>query len=221
MVERESVCGTRHRTRKRTADAAHRFRQREKALRAATLIVTSLWKTGMPDTKRTMAVLIREDTPLPASLSIESEAFFPGWRLIKDLDGSGLDRKIREAGWTFFYLAGETRATVFGIDGEKMVRRAIEQILGNRILANAGWEKFNSLEITQLASVASKRFLGVHHVTVSARSRHIQQGIGPVPVKDVVLRMPAAAPESWPGRGAELHHGEAAPKQHAALSSSF
>lgn len=174
----------------------------------------------MLDTNRAMAILIREDTALPANLSIESEAFFPGWRLIKDLDGYGLDRKIREAGWTFFYLAGETRATVFGIDGEKMVRRAIEQILGNRILANPRWEKFNSLEITQSASVASKRFLGVRHVTVSARSRHIQRGIGLVPAKDAVLRMPAAAPESRLGSGAELHHGEAAPKHYAALSSS-
>jgi hypothetical protein len=35
-------------------------------------------------------------------------------------------------------------------------------------------EKFNSLEITE---VVSKRFLGVPYVTVSARSRHIQDNV--------------------------------------------
>jgi hypothetical protein len=157
----------------------------------------------MPDTKGVVTNLIREGTPLPANQSIESEAFLPGWRSIKDLDGYRLNRKIREAGWTSFCLAAETRATVFGIDEEKMVRRAIEEIL-----ARLKSEKFNSLEITRVTSVASKRFLGVRYVTVSVRPQHIQQGIGLVPAKDFVLRMPAAP------------NGEVAKKQYAALISS-
>ncbi len=51
-----------------------------------------------------------------------------------------------------------------------MLRRAVEQILAN--LESA---EFNSLEIMRLASEASKRFLGVRYVTVSAQSRHIQE----------------------------------------------
>jgi hypothetical protein len=141
----------------------------------------------MPDTDGVVTILIREGTPLPANLSIESEAYLPGWKLIKDLDGYGLDRKIREAGWMPFCLAGETKATVFGIDEEKMVHRAIMEIL-----ARLEPEKFNSLEITRVTSVASKRFLGVHYVTVSAQSRLIDQGVGLVPAKDFVLRIPAA-----------------------------
>ena len=127
----------------------------------------------MPDAKGPVTILIREGTPLPANQSIESEAFLPGWRLIKDLDGNGLDCKIREAGWMPFCLAGETRATVFGIDEEKMVHRAIMEIL-----ARLEREKFNSLEITRVTSVASKRFLGVHYLTVSAQSRLIHQDVG-------------------------------------------
>jgi hypothetical protein len=124
----------------------------------------------MPDANGGVTILIREGTPLPANLSIESEAFLPGWRLIKDLDGYGVDRKIREAGWNSFCpAAAETRATVVGIDREKMVRRAIEEIL-TRLKS----EKFNSLEITRVTSVASKRFSGVRYVTVSAQSRLIQ-----------------------------------------------
>jgi len=53
-----------------------------------------------------------------------------------------------------------------------MLRRAIERILANR---EAQAEKFNSLEIVRVASSASKRYLGIRHITVSARSRHIQE----------------------------------------------
>ena len=70
--------------------------------------------------------------------------------------------------WTFFYLA-QTKATVFGFDTDKAVRRAV-----NRILARLKWEQFNALEITQ---VAAKRFLGLPYVTVSAHQRHIQESI--------------------------------------------
>jgi hypothetical protein len=66
----------------------------------------------------------------------------------------------------------ETKATVFGMDPEQMMRRAIERILANR---EAEAEKFNSLEIVRVTSLASKRYLGIRHVTVFARSRHIQE----------------------------------------------
>src|SRR6266513_3482423 len=123
----------------------------------------------MSDTIKTGTILIKEGTLLPEAVRLESEGCVPGWRLVKDLDRCGLDREIREAGWSFFCLAGEIRATVFGIDEEKMFRRTIAEILARLKL-----EKYNSLEITRVASEASKRFLGVPCVTVSAQSRHIQ-----------------------------------------------
>jgi len=123
----------------------------------------------MPDTIKTGTILIKDGTFLPDGLPFESEPCATGWRLVKDLDGYGLDRKIHEAGWTFFSLAGEIKATVFGLEGQKTVRRAVK-----RILAKLKSEKFNSLEITR---VASKRFLGVPYASVSARSRHIQESV--------------------------------------------
>jgi len=116
------------------------------------------------------AILIKEGTRLPENLRFESESCMPGWRIVKNLDSYGLDRKIREAGWTFFCRAGETRATVFGIDKEKMVRRAIEQIL-----AALKSKAFNSLAIVRITAQSSKRFLGVGYLAVSAQSRHIQE----------------------------------------------
>jgi hypothetical protein len=166
----------------------------------------------MPDTNRARTILIREDTPLPANLSIESEAFLPGWRVVKNLDRSTLARNIEGANWNFFYLAGAMRATVLGRDRPGTLRRAVK-----RVLAKQEGQKFNSLEITK---VVSKRFLGIPFTSVTAHSRHIQQGIVLVSAKDFVLRMPAAVPERRLDSGGEQRHAEVATKQYAAVISS-
>src|SRR5437773_12513690 len=140
----------------------------------------------MPDTSRAGTTLIREDTPLPTNLSIESEAFLTGWRIIKNLDRSTLARNIEGANWSFFYLAGEIRATVLGRDRSGTLRRAVR-----RVLAKQKGQKLNSLEIT---NVISKRFLGIPFINITAHSRHIQQGIGLVSAKEFVPTMPVAAP---------------------------
>jgi len=114
-------------------------------------------------------ILIEEGTLLPEALRIERESCVPGWTVVRGLDGYALDREVRKAGWTFFCLAGEIKATVFGFEKQSMVRRAIE-----RILAKAKPEKFNSLEITGVVSLGSEHFPILRCVTVSARSRHIQ-----------------------------------------------
>jgi hypothetical protein len=140
----------------------------------------------MSSMNRTTTVFIREDTRLPTTLSIESEAFLPGWRVVKNLDRPALTRVIEGTNWNFFYLAGEIRATVLGRDRSGTLRRAVK-----RVLAKQEGQKFNSLEITK---VVSKRFLGIPFISVAADFRHIQQGIGLVPAKDFVLRIPVAAP---------------------------
>jgi hypothetical protein len=137
----------------------------------------------MPYTIKPGTVLIKEGTLLPETLRFESEPYASGWRSVMDLDGCGLDRKIREAGWTFFYLAGQHGATVFGIDEQKTLSRAVEQILAN--LGSAG---FNCLEIMRVTLEASKRFQGVHYVTISAQSRHIQESASQSRAKDLPLR---------------------------------
>lgn len=162
----------------------------------------------MLDTNRARTILIREDTPLPANLPIESEAFLPGWRFVKNLDGYGLGQKIEEAKWYFFYLADEIRAIALGGEDLGTLRRAVKQILAKR-----EGQKFNSFEITK---VASKRFLGIPFLRVTAHFRHIQQGICLVPAKNSALRMP----ESESSGGGEERHGAVARKQYAALCSS-
>ena len=157
--------------------------------------------------------MIRDATPLPANLSIESEAFLPGWRVVKNLDRSTLTQNIEGANWNFFYLAGEIRATVLGRDRSGTLRRAVK-----RVLAKHEGQKFNSLEITK---AVSKRFLGIPFMSVTAHSRHIQQSIGLVPAKDFVLSTPVAeVSEFGLASGREEHQAEVATRQYTALISS-
>ena len=146
-------------------------------------------------------ILIKDNTLLPAGLAVESEPFLPGWRAAKNLDGYGLARKIEEAKWNYFYLAGVTRTMVFGREGPETMRKAVR-----RALAKLDRLKFNSLEIT---SVVSKRFLGIPFTSVAIHSRHIQEAIGLVSIKELVLSMPAPAPM-----------GEALTKPRVALNTS-
>ena len=112
-------------------------------------------------------ILIAEGTSLPESLELESEPYAHGWRLVKNLDRSGVDQAIGKAGWNFFYVAGVIETTALGSDDRNTTRKAIKQVI-----AKINLKKFNCLEITR---VAMKRFLGVPYVSVSAHSRHIQE----------------------------------------------
>lgn len=121
----------------------------------------------MADNIKTGTILIEESALLPDSLRFESEPYANGWRLVKNLDGYRMDRRIREAGYTFFSMAGEIKASVFGFNREKALRRAVK-----RVLANLSSEQSNCRAITQ---VAAKRFLGLPYLTVYAHPRHIQE----------------------------------------------
>jgi hypothetical protein len=127
-------------------------------------------------------ILIREGAELPQAVRIESEPYMAGWRLVNNVDGYGMDRKMHQAGWNFFCHAGKVKAITFGSDEQEMVRRAVGRILGK-----VGLEKFNSLEITQ---VVTQRFLGVPYVSVSARPRHIQEGVFLFREKDLAVTEP-------------------------------
>jgi len=119
---------------------------------------------------RAGTVLIKDDALLPEELRFESEPYVEGWKVVTDLDGNQLDRAVEKAGWTYFCLAGEVKTTVFGIDSQSMIHRAIE-----RVLARRKSDGFNSMEITQVASVGSGRFPLVRYITLSAQWRHIQE----------------------------------------------
>lgn len=114
-------------------------------------------------------LLFKEGTPLPEGLTFDSEPYSPGWRSLKDLNRYTIDRKTTAEGWTFFYLAGESRTTAFGREGQETSSRAIK-----KILAALKSEKCNSLEIT---SVVFRAFLGMPYTTISFHLRNLQKGM--------------------------------------------
>jgi hypothetical protein len=114
-------------------------------------------------------ILIKEDTLLPDGEKLESDPYLKGWRLVRSPGSSGIDRKLSEAGWTFFHMAGEVGAMAFGSESEKTIHRAVK-----KVIANIESDRFNCLEISQ---VAAKSFLGLPYVAVTAHPRHIQESI--------------------------------------------
>ncbi len=108
----------------------------------------------------------------PRSLGLQSEGLestpYSGhWSVVKTLDGSAFDRKIRAAGWNFFFVASEVKVMFFGALGAKKIQQAVHRILGK-----VGQQHFNGLEVT---GIVAKRFLGLPYAIISAHSRHVQQ----------------------------------------------
>jgi hypothetical protein len=114
-------------------------------------------------------VLIKEGTTLPQGLQVESEPYLKGWSLVRNLNGSALDRRLCDSAWTFFFMAGEIKMTAFGSDLAATTRRAVK-----KIVAGMKSDHFNCLEISR---VEKKKFLGLPFVSVGGHPRHIQESI--------------------------------------------
>jgi hypothetical protein len=65
-------------------------------------------------------------------------------------------------------LAAVVKVIFFGVSGATKIQNALR-----RILAKVKQQHFNGLEVT---GIVGSHFLGVPYVTVSAHSRHMQQG---------------------------------------------
>ena len=110
--------------------------------------------------------MIREGVLLPECAHIETLGYSAGWRSVVNDDSFAIDRKLRAAGWQFFFVAGELKVIEPGW-GASTIRKGI-----NRILARGRKRNLNGMEITQ---VAAARFLGIPYVSIRAFSYHIQK----------------------------------------------
>lgn len=111
-------------------------------------------------------ILIERAAPMPDSWLPQGGPYSNGWICVGKADRSRLEANIHKAGWTFFYLAGEIKATVFGFDGQETVAKAAK-----RLIADVKARRLNCLEITR---VATRSFLGVPYATITGHARHIQ-----------------------------------------------
>src|SRR5260370_32271237 len=98
----------------------------------------------MTDTITAGSILVEEGTHLPKSLLLQSESNSNGWAAVKDAR-STFEKTIQEAGWTFFFMAGEIMPTVFGFDRQKALRAAFK-----RLIADVKSPHCSSIEITRL-----------------------------------------------------------------------
>ena len=116
-----------------------------------------------------IGTILMQDRPLMSRrLGLEQDAYSKSWSVIRAVNGFSLDRKVRAAGWNSFFMAGTITASAFGSIKEGSVRSALQ-----RIFSKVRAEDFNCLEVT---GIVAHHFLGIPYVTVSAHSRHIQQG---------------------------------------------
>ena len=123
----------------------------------------------MDENINTGTILIKEGTLLPECLQLESEPYSKGWRLVKNLDAQGLDRKIHKAGWTLFFMANEIHVAAIGSDLGNTTRRAVKKAIA--------YMKSDTLNCLEIAQVAVKHFVGHCYVSVSAHPRHIQESM--------------------------------------------
>jgi hypothetical protein len=122
----------------------------------------------MTDAIMAGSILVEEGTHLPNSLLLQNQSSSNGWSALKDVVAT-FEKGIQEAGWTFFFMAGEMKTTVIGFDRQKTLGAAL-----TRLTTNAKSQHCNSIEIT---GVARKSFLKVPYVSVSAHTRHFQKGL--------------------------------------------
>ncbi len=103
---------------------------------------------------------------MPRSLLAQTGAESNGWTAIR-VNLSTFEKTVEEAGWTFFFMAGEIKATVFGFDKQKALRTALK-----RLITGVKSQHCNGIEIT---GVVGKSFWRIPYVCVSAHARHLQK----------------------------------------------
>jgi len=112
-------------------------------------------------------VLVQQSALLH-SLGTHGENYSDQWCSLGANESAQLDRKLRAAGWNFFFVADELRTIVPPWGGEKTLRAGVK-----RLLARTQAKQFNCM---QLSNILRERFLGIPFVSVVAHARHIQQG---------------------------------------------
>jgi hypothetical protein len=122
----------------------------------------------MTEKVATGSIFIDEEARLPNFLQLQSEPHSSGWAVVKNAR-SAFEKEFPDAGWTFFFMAGEIKTTVFGFGRAKALNTAL-----NRLIASVKAQHCNSVEITQ---VTDSSFLKMPYVSVRAHPRHLQQGL--------------------------------------------
>jgi len=121
-------------------------------------------------TIRPGSILVEQNTFLPPPLGLESGITESGWaRVTSNPNRQQLETKLAAAGWAFFYMAGKIKTTAFGFKRPQMIQAALK-----RLIAIVKLQNCNCLEID---AIRTRSFLGLPYISLSAHSRHIQNGL--------------------------------------------
>jgi hypothetical protein len=121
----------------------------------------------MTDKIRVGTMLVADDTQTPTTLAVGTEHYSAGWSSIMGSSSTQLGKEIENAGWTFFYMAGEIRTSGFGFNDHSRTDRAVAHVID--VVKR---EHCNCLEITQMRR---RSFLGLPYTSLVAHPRHIQR----------------------------------------------
>src|SRR5207248_5301901 len=113
-------------------------------------------------------IMVRRRLVQPGQLDMALEGYSCGWRTVADDDAHGFDGKLRQLGWSCFFLAGELKAVWLGPSEAGVLKSAVRGLL-SKVRAMG----FNSVEFTKITRY---RWLGIRYVRVCGHARHIQQG---------------------------------------------
>jgi hypothetical protein len=122
----------------------------------------------MPIDIKAGTIMMRAGLSLPRGICFQSDPYCKNWEVLTNLDGYGVDRSVRAAGWNFFFAAATVNALTFGRREGKNARQAVD-----RILSRVEAQNFNCVEITE---ISTKHFLGIPYMSVCAHARQIQVG---------------------------------------------
>jgi len=122
---------------------------------------------SVTDAIRVGSILIQQGAPLPKAALLRVDPYLSGWAAVTE-DRAAFEKEAQEAGLTFFFMAGEIKARVYGFDREKSLRRAV-----SRLIAEVKNQNCNCIEITR---ITDNRFLRIPSVSVYAHARHVQKG---------------------------------------------
>ncbi len=124
-------------------------------------------RSSISNTIQSGTILVQQSTLL-RSVGMQGENYSDQWSSLGTNESAGLDQKLRNAGWNFFFLADELRTVVPPWGGEETLRAGVK-----RLLARTGAQQFNCM---QVSNILRERFLGIPFVSVVAHARHVQQG---------------------------------------------
>jgi hypothetical protein len=109
-------------------------------------------------------VLIQPETPLPRGLNVDLRRL-QRWNFVV-ADVWWLERRLREAGWHFFFVVPAITTAALAFDRSRALRKAQQHLIGKVEARN--------LNALQIAEVRIWRFWPLYYARIVAHPRHIR-----------------------------------------------